>query len=518
MVTRRNLLRSVGALGAATGASMLGGRTSPAWAQGSAGAGSGATLEVAQAADIVSWDPHVSQTTFFRMINSAIFDDLMSVDPNTLAVAPSLAETVRQPNPVTIDMKLRDGVVFHSGHPMTSADVKYSLERVANPATGSPLRATIATMQSVAAVDKSNIRITLTQPDPGFLTSLHKIRILCAATDATLTKQPNGTGPFRFAEWNPNQNVRLQRFEKYRIPGHPVLGGVNYRVIPEAGARIAALQTGEAHVVILVSFQDVATLGRQPGIVLHPPKALDIGDVLFMNGRRKPLNDVRVRQAVAYAFAKELYVQQFLHEHGIVNMTPHSPANWAHNPGQRHRYSTDLSTAAKLVAEAGYPGGRGLSFDFIFPTGYPEWRSAGEMFENQMRALGATVNVEELQVPVWVQRITQTHQFDLAFNNLGGATLDPSVPYTNGFMFTQGDGGVPGWNDSALASLMLEARVGTQAERKDKYFRIQQQWNDNMYTLILGQKQFFHATRNNVTNWVTHPTYEQSWSDVGIRA
>jgi peptide/nickel transport system substrate-binding protein len=219
---------------------------------------------------------------------------------------------------------------------------------------------------------------------------------------------------------------------------------------------------------------------------------------------------------VAYAFNKELYMKTFLYGRGVTNMTPHAPANWAHNVAQRYKYPTNPERAARLFEEAGYPGGRGLELDMIFPAGFPEWKASGEMFQAHMASLGAKVNVFELEPPVWIARMTRTREFDLCLNNLGGATLDPAVPYTNAFMFTAGDGGVPAWNDPEVASLIQDARKGAQEVRKAKYFQIQQRWNDGMYSLILGQKQFVHAIRDKVTGWVTHPTYEQAWDSVGL--
>lgn len=133
------------------------------------------SLNVALASDIVSLDPHVSQTTFFRMINTAIFENLVNVDPETLEVVPSLAQSIRQLSPTMIEFKLREGVTFHSGDIFTAADVKYSLERVLTPKTGSPLRLSIGAIEKIEVIDKFSVRITLSQPDPGFLTALHKI-------------------------------------------------------------------------------------------------------------------------------------------------------------------------------------------------------------------------------------------------------------------------------------------------------------------------------------------------------
>jgi peptide/nickel transport system substrate-binding protein len=515
-LTRREFLRRAGAVGAAGTFYLSGTTLRRAAGIVAAAPRTDQSLTIALAGDIVSLDPHVSATTFFRMVNTAIWDELVDIDPRTLGVVPNLAESFRQPTPQIIEMKLRDGVTFHSGHPFTAADVKYSLERVLNPRTGSPYRLSISSIERVTVVDRLNVRLNLAQPDPGLLTALHKVRILSEATDGTLDKQPNGTGPFLFAEWNHNQNILLRRFDKYRVPDRPLVGALNYRVIPEASARIAALETGEIHVLILVPLKDAGLLARTRGVAIQPPRTLDIGDVLYLNHRRKALSDARVRQAVAYAFNKELYMKTFLYGRGVMNMTPHAPANWAHNVAQRYRYPTIPERAARLLEEAGYPGGRGLELDMIFPIGFPEWKAAGEMFQAQMASLGGKVNVLELEPPVWIARMTRTREFDLCFNNLGGAVLDPSVPYTNAFLFTQGDGGVPGWSDPEIATLIQDGRRGAQSARKAKYFQLQQRWNDNMYSMILGQKQFVHAIRDKVTGWVTHPTYEQAWQNLGL--
>src|ERR1700693_778185 len=130
------------------------------------------------AGDMDELDPQVSTQGYFHIVNTAIWENLTLIDPNTLQIVPQLAESIQTPDPQTVVFKLRPGITFHSGDAFSSADVKYSLERVLNPKTASPLASTISSIASVDAVDNLTVRLNLSQPDPALLDSLATIRIL----------------------------------------------------------------------------------------------------------------------------------------------------------------------------------------------------------------------------------------------------------------------------------------------------------------------------------------------------
>lgn len=531
LITRRQFLRATGYAGVGYGLIVVAGcseaspgtTSSPAAGTASASVAgpsrARAMVTIGMGGDISSLDPHKSQQTFFSMVNTAIWETLVRFDPHTLQIVPALAKSFSYVDPVTLGFQLPDGVQFHSGDPLTAADVKYSIDRVRNPDTGSPFQGTITSIDRVDVVDEHTVRMHLSDADPSVVGSLHKIRILSAKTASSVDTQPNGTGPFKFVKWNTNDSIQLARNANYRVADKPLAAGLNYRVLPQEESRVNALKTGEIEILILAPLQNARSLGATAGIKVYPPEHPDVGDCLYINVRKgRKTADQRLRQALAYAFDKGVYFSQFLYGYEKPNMSPHDPASWAYDAQTANAYPFSLDRARALLADAGYPNGKGLNLDFIFPNGYPQWNSAAQMLQANIAGLGGggTINVLQLETATWLDRLLKTRDFDLTFANTSGAVFDPAYVYATALAFTPRDLGITGWDDPNLEALIADARKGTQSERQPKYVTIQRTWNERMYSMVLGRVPFVHAALSKVSGWTTHPTYEQDWTDVTV--
>ncbi|WP_186332201.1 ABC transporter substrate-binding protein [Bordetella genomosp. 13] len=320
------------------------------------------------AADNATLDPHRATSTVDKGVASEMFDGLVrfppgSADPKKLEA--DLAERWESSADSKVwTFHLRKGVQFHGGYgELKAEDVVYSLQRAADPKRSS-FAATFGQMEKVEAVDDYTVRVTLKSPDAGFLgrvSDYHGGNIVSKKAAEKLGDKfgggPIGTGPFAFGEHVTQQYVKLVANDQY-FRGKPKLGGIVYRMIPSDSARELAFTSGEI---------DVMQGKREQRWVERSAKRdmkVDIFDpaefrTLYINRTIKPLDDLKVRQAVAAAINVDeivRYVGKDVADKGC-SVVPNGYLGEDCGAGG---YKYDVEAAKKLLAEAGFPNGIAL--------------------------------------------------------------------------------------------------------------------------------------------------------------
>lgn len=277
----------------------------------------GGELVYGLVAETNSWDPGSAQwAPSGRTVAAAIFDTLTAWNADGQAV-PFLAESVRPDETLTVwDITLRRGVTFHDGAAVDAEAVAASLDHVrAAPTVG----AAADRLESVEVVDQRTVRVTFSEPFAifpellaGQLGTVMAPSMIASGTEGA--RRPVGSGPFRFVEWVPDNHLSVERNDDYWREDLPYLDGIEFRVIPDVTTRLGALAVGELGMAEISeqgavervlddaaggSFQAISNLGEGEG-----GKNL----VLF-NTQAPPLDDVRVRRAVAHAIDTEAVSQ-----------------------------------------------------------------------------------------------------------------------------------------------------------------------------------------------------------------
>ena len=213
----------------------------------------GGTLVVGITSDVDQMFPW--KATQFQAVGvlGTIYGTLTELDQD-LNVVPGLAESWEaSEDGTTLTFHLRDGVTFHSGAPLTSADVKASLDAIMDEATAAVARSSLASVTAVEAPDPSTVVLTLSGPDAGILAGLSTVNVSilpAGATEEALSAQPDGTGPFKFVSRTPNESITLAANPDYW--GDPVqLGGVEFRIIPDEASIVAGIQAGNVNLAVL---------------------------------------------------------------------------------------------------------------------------------------------------------------------------------------------------------------------------------------------------------------------------
>jgi len=306
-----------------------------------------------------------------------IYDTLLSRDPN-LQVRPSLAESWRAVDETTWEFKLRPGVRFHDGSPLTAEDVRFTIERVTRvPGNPNSYATYIQGITEVQVVDAQTVRFITDGPVPLLPSNISNIFIISSAQGLRSTAEFNsgqaaiGTGPYRFSAWQPGQPLVLERNDAY-FGGAAHWQRVTFRPMSNDGSRVAALLSGDVDFINGVPLQDVSRLEREGGrtrvfggpsayvYMLFPEVGRDplpgVRDVQGNPLPRNPWLDPRVREAMSLAINREAIVERLMEGRASVANQAVPPGFFGHStriPPARF----DAERARALLREAGFPNG-----------------------------------------------------------------------------------------------------------------------------------------------------------------
>jgi peptide/nickel transport system substrate-binding protein len=331
-------------------------------------------------------DPARIGDIYGRSVAQQIFDGLVEFD-HTLTIMPALAQYWKASRDgLTWTFTLRKGARFHNGREVTADDVVFSLTRLLDPkvkSTASDLFTNIhgaqsfregraASVRGITAVDASTVRIVLDEAQVPFVSMLAighaKIvpRDLVIQQGAAFGMAPVGTGPFRFEHWDRRKEIVLTANAEY-FGGAPRLGRIVYRIFPDeqAGAMFAEFRRGRLE-DSPVPMQDYPNLLTSTAAT-HVKRPMFSVRFLGLNTRVKPFGDPRVRQALIYAIDREAIVQEATRGRFVLARGILPPGTLGYNP-RLAGYAYDPARARELLAQAGYPGGRGLPPITIWAT------------------------------------------------------------------------------------------------------------------------------------------------------
>ena len=341
------------------------------WTGAAAHAQSGSVLRVRIGSDVISFDPHRPSTIENTSFSVHVYDGLFGYNLKTMTIEPRLArEHTVSEDGLTYTIKLREGVQFHKNYgELTAEDVKFSFERVMNPETASPWRAELRRVESVAAPDKYTVVIKLSSPNVNFLHALtgrNQALILSKKAVTELGKDwartPIGTGAYVFEAWRPGDRVLLRANDTY-FRGRSPIDRVELVLIAEETSAEIALLNREIDVFFALQAPEVIQrLGGRQGIKIDSRPAL-ISCHLVLNTTVKPLDDVRVRQAMAHAVNRKSLVEDFFKGTKVLTSSPLTP-EYREYTDDVPQYPYDPARAKALLAEAGLASG----FDFQYVT------------------------------------------------------------------------------------------------------------------------------------------------------
>jgi peptide/nickel transport system substrate-binding protein len=384
-------------------------------------------IRVGHAETVRSMDPQTHTSITDWEVHFSIWDPLVYLDAKGNLV-PALATRWENPDPTTYVFHLRRNVKFHDGQPFTAADVKFTLDRLYDPKTASPQLAWWPKPKpEITVVDDYTIRLKLQSPYAPLLRSFWLTAILPhqAGARPDFLQKPIGTGPFKFVEYVKGDRFIADRFDGY-WNGRPKAARVHWRIIPEASARVAALEAGEIDLIPDgIPPEEIARIKGTRGITVQ-----EIGSVetrfLVLNNAKPPFNDKRVRQAIWYALDVKGIVEGIMLNSVGVQRAPMSSHTFGYpaQPLPPHEYNPEK--AKQLLREAGLPNGFTAEYLVYSNNVYAKDDEVAQAIQAQLGAVGIKININMLEIATALAKV-QRGEFEISKQGCAAASADFSL-------------------------------------------------------------------------------------------
>jgi len=449
------------------------------------------------------------------LVNKALYSALVRYDLETLEPVGDLAETWEvSENGLTYTFSLRDNVLWHDGEPFNADDVVFTINEIwTNPEVPYYLANNFRLIENVSKVDDHTVEIKLSAPQPslpvllGYNAAILPEHLLAELTPEQLVnptdflKNPVGTGPFKFVEHNPGAYVHLERNEDY-FDGAPHLDAMTFRVVPDANAQLALLQSGEADLVVIEPFQ-LSSVENNPNIQIQSVPVTRHEFIAINNGIEQ-LSELNVRKALTMGLDREALLKAVFAGRGKVATGPFAPSvAWAYDDTIKP-LSYDPEAAAKLLEEAGWTIGQDgirtkdgakLSFTLLYDPSNPTRARTALLAQQQWGALGIEVKFETSEYRAIVERIRQSPPgYELNPNYL---IVPPDPDGVANFYLSESLANSWAFKNPQVDSLLSEgAAISDQAERARIYKQVQaiiHAEQPNVYTVYPDEIQALSA-------------------------
>lgn len=344
-----------------------------------------------------------------EVVYANVFEGLTRFGPNG-AIEPALAERwdVEGDGRVYI-FHLHDGVTFHDGAAFDASDVVFTLDRARAPDSTNAQKALFQGIESVEAVDPLTVRVTLTAPDGNFPFKMawgDAVMLDPASADGLATK-PVGTGPFRLDQWVQGDRIVLRAFDGY-WGEKPALKTATFRFIPDPSAAFAAMMAGDVD-----AFPNFPAPETLPQLQADPRFKVIVGTtegetILAMNNARAPLDNIKVRQAIAHAINRPDIIDGAMFGYGTPigsHFAPHHP-DYVDLTGLSEY---DPEKAKALLAESAVGP---ITLRLALPP-TPYARRGGEIIQAQLAAVGIQTQIANMEWAQWLETVFKGGDFDL---------------------------------------------------------------------------------------------------------
>ena len=523
MMPARSALLS--ALAVAWTMSVCLGSASPAEAQKKGG-----TLTIVRPTDPVSLDPQLETTAPGAWVYFNMLEPLLTMDEK-MQIRPALAASYEVLSPTKVRFKLRPNVKFHDGTPLNAAAVKFTFDRALRGNPPARWASLAGSLSGAEVVDDLTVDVMTREPYGPILRTLAMYCTGIVSPTAVqkmgpdFSRAPVGTGPFKFVEWKTNTHVILERNPDYWGDKAP-LDRVIFKVVPEEGARMIALQTGDADMVLLPAPAQLAALKRDPKYVVHEVVG---GRVVFagMHAGLAPLDDVRVRTALLHAVDRKAILENILEGSAVPARGVLAPSVFGFKDMQLDKlYPFDRARAKALLAQAGWTpgpdgilqkGGQKLSLSWLAARGrYPKDGEITEAIQAMFKEVGVEAKVQFLE---WATVFTQFRAATLNQHmfTLGWVTSNADADYSLYALFHSKQVPPTGWNTSRYANPRVDALVEqarrsmNQTEREKLYGEVQDILAKEMVWIPVYNTKEIVVTRASVKGFTVHPVEYNLW-------
>jgi len=395
----------------------------------------GGSIVVRRPSSFTFGDPQRSSSGYDTTSNLLLAAPLLNMTKSGELKA-YIAAAWEQPDATTINLKLRDGIVFTDGTPVDADAVKFSLMRYLTPALASPARGTMTAIESVNAPDKSTVVIKLGKPNatfaqalagpaPGGGSALLSPTAVSKLGDDKFNEAPVTVGPYKIESYDRGAQMVLVKNPDWKITEEdgsvlPYLDKITFKVIPDAAVSMASLQAGEIDIDYVPSADNLAQVKSNSSLAFIEAQATGLTALSFVTNK-PPVDKVAFRKAINYGVDRDEVVAVIAAGAGQPAKGPLSPATWAYDKSLPS-YGYDPQKAKASLSEAGFPNGTDLTVLTYTSNPYPKY---GELLQAQLAKIGIKVKVESVEVPVFTEQFRAKANYIAAVEGMPVASGDP---------------------------------------------------------------------------------------------
>lgn len=461
--------------------------------------GNGITVAVQD--NFVSLDPHDTNDTLSFSAEKTMLEGLIGFDKDMKMIPVLATDWQASADAKEFTFHLRQGIKFQDGTPFNAAAVKVNVDRLADPKSTLKRHSLFNLVAHTDVVDDYTVKVVLSQPFGAMLNNFAHPAAMMISPKAIqdygkdVSKHPVGTGQYVFKEWVQGDHLAVTKNPDYWQKGQPKLDGITFKNVPENGARIAMLKTGEADFIYPVPTEEAKNIDGQNGMVLtHTPSI--IADYVSLNITKKPFDNEKVRQAINYAIDKDAFVKVIYNGYAsplTSVLAPNTQFFSAQTP-----YTYDLEKAKALMKEAGYENG----FDTtLWSQNNSTYIKATQFLQQQLAQINVRVKIENMEAGTMADKIWKvkdpadatiqmyfggwspsTGDADWGIRPLLGKDQTPPTGYNTAY-----------YTSDAANQLIQDAiKTADPEQRKAIYAKIQQQvWADAPWVFL--------TTRENIS-------------------
>ena len=468
----------------------------------------GGSVVVGIQQDIDSLDPHKATAAGTKEILFNIFEGLVKPDENGNLICAVASDYSISDDGLVYTFTLRDNVKFHNGNTVTGEDVKYSLERAAGLLDGTPLISTLQTIQSVDILDNKTVQVTVGAANTELIYSF-VAAIIPAGSGEDTAADPVGTGPFSFVSYTPQEGIVVKKNTDYWQEGLPYLDEVEFKITGSADTALLELQGGSIDIYAYLTDSQANTLKDTFQVVSSPSNVVQ---ALFLNNAEKPLDDVRVRQAICYALDKDM-INEFV---AGGNGTPVSSAmlptlkDYYVDLNDMYGTTANIDKAKELLADAGYPDGFDLTI--AIPSNYEFHMQTGEVVAEQLKEVGINVTIDAMEWSTWLDQVYNGRQYQAT---ISGITSDLTPGYLLNRFQTDSKKNFINFASADYDALYQKIQDTLDVEQKKEYYKqLQQILCEDAGSAFLQVPANTTAIAKDLTGYKFYPVYVQDLSTV----
>jgi peptide/nickel transport system substrate-binding protein len=501
----------------------------------------GGTLRVAYGNEILGLDFHTVPGYEMVWVATNVGCGLISLAADG-KIIPDAAESWQiSPDGLLYTFKLKKNVLFHDGTNVDAAAVKFTIERLMDPATRSSMRSFLDSVHSVEVLDQHTVQIRLKYPYAFMLHMLAAYRMGLVLYSPTATQKYTleerkagkpeavvGCGPFRLVEWVKGTHLVMDRFDKYFEPGLPLLNRVVIRTIKDPVTQLAAFKAGEVDFIADFSADHVDTLraqnpraqimsGKETTPMVAMMKVTVPADGKPMSKDRAPhaiFNDIRVRKAIGCygidrkEIVKIAYKGQATPWLGII------PPGTVDAVDVNHMCPYDQARAKALLAEAGYGPQKPLTFELMTNTEKSVFSVIATVIKEQMARIGVTANIRLVDKPSWMVTATQDGQFDMYVEDLASLLTVDQNTYLSA--------STAAWNSTRHVDTKIDefyaryAREMDPAKRKAIAREFQEYSADKLYWNTISGSPFYQVAQPWMKDYVYQAEFKVHYKKVWL--